>query len=444
MRREYARGFWKRYLGLICNDGGSLQVENPAIDFTVRMKAGEFNALSDEEFNLSLQDVEGLAPIWNKQRTRRASDILLDALRKTEISDAELEELAEIFARCSEETDYEDIASEFEDEGADARPSSVSVEPEDKPLTPREIYERIGERIFGQEEAKRAAALIYYNVLSHRRTNAIFCGPTGCGKSEIWRCMAKLFPGRVRMVDASRLVADGWKGSMHVRDIFEGVSAAALESGIVVVLDEADKICCESAISSSGTDFNALTQNSLLKMLDGDVLEFGREDGRRDFCVDCSRVSVVLLGAFENLLRRKSARSSGGIGFGSAARVECDYANTRITYDDLIDAGMRREIAGRMMRIVPLQPLSAADYRALLMGPVVVDLELDVRAEIEIDDATADFLAEQAVATGLGVRWMKSQLTNALDDLIFDHPKAERYVISIPTEDREDWQRCSA
>lgn len=53
-------------------------------------------------------------------------------------------------------------------------------------------------------------------------------------------------------------------------------------------------------------------------MLDGDVIEFGKEGGRKEFFVDGSKVSVVLLGAFEALLQSKGRKNSAGIGFGAA------------------------------------------------------------------------------------------------------------------------------
>lgn len=139
-------------------------------------------------------------------------------------------------------------------------------------------------------------------------------------------------------------------------------------------------------------------------------------------------MSVVLLGAFEQLLEGKS-NNSGGIGFGSPMKKECDYSNTAITHDDLIAAGMRREIAGRINRIVPLRPLTVEDYKAILTGPVLDDLQSVRKCAIHIDAQCTDSLARQAMVKGLGVRWMKSQIINALDDLMFDEPEAAEYTI---------------
>ena len=105
-----------------------------------------------------------------------------------------------------------------------------------------------------------------------------------------------------------------------------------------------------------------------------------------------------------------------------------------ISYDDLIHAGMRREIAGRVNKIVPLEPLSADVYKAILAGPLLSGLQESGKCRIRIDRAAADALAEQAVASGLGVRRMRSEILSVIDDALFDAPDAEEYRIIFPIE----------
>ncbi len=102
-----------------------------------------------------------------------------------------------------------------------------------------------------------------------------------------------------------------------------------------------------------------------------------------------------------------------------------------ISYDDLIHAGMRREIAGRVNKIVPLEPLSADVYKAILAGPLLSGLQESGKCRIRIDRAAADALAEQAVASGLGVRRMRSEILSVIDDALFDAPDAEEYRITL-------------
>lgn len=427
-----------------------MYVENPVCGFTVSAKAGEYDDISDEEYEALLGDHNELNAIWNNAQRRTAGDILLNALRMTIINGTRMANIVEALAESSVRSEYPPNP-ERHGHGPSLREihqARRTFDMDDAPVllddwSPRIIYDYICQRVHGQDEAKRAAAMVVFNHVEGRRSNLVVCGPSGCGKSEIWRHLARDYPKLIRIFDASRLSADGWKGSLHLRDIFEGIPAEDLRKrGLIVVLDEADKICCETSIGSGGTDYNAMLQANLLKMLDGDTIEFGTEDsGRRSFTVDCSRISVVMLGAFEALMKGKSRRS-GGIGFGVAPHAECDYGNTEISYDDLIAAGMRREIAGRINRIVPLRPLTAADYKTILMGPVLDDLQGIGAYRITIDDQSAEALAAQAVSTGLGVRWMRSQIVNALDDLMFDDPTVEEYMIKFPTEPRKQ-ESCS-
>lgn len=444
MRKMTAKNFWYRYLRLVMNGADEALFENPCIAFTKKAKMGKYDKITDEEYDSLLQDQEQLSNIWQNAFQKTAGEILLSALSMTKISDHQLANIVEQLAICSTYSIYEEFwpkAKNIPGNQTGQEPASsprncptaeTDSEADPSDWSPHSIYDYLCQRIHGQEDAKKAASMIVYNHVEGRRSNTVFCGPSGCGKSEIWRHLSKDFPRLIRIVDASRLCADGWKGSIHLRDIFENISAEDLtQRGLIVVLDEADKICCERAIGSGGTDYNALVQNSLLKMMDGDLIEFGSEDSsKKAFQVDCSHVSVVLLGAFEHLLRDKSQRK-GGIGFGADTHTTYSCADTDISYDDLIEAGMRREIAGRIQRIVSLRPLSVADYKTILMGPILDDLQSGGKYKIEIDSQSADLLAKQASNTGLGARWMRSQLMNAVDDLMFNDPLTDVYTVKV-------------
>ncbi|MBQ4506281.1 MAG: AAA family ATPase [Firmicutes bacterium] len=200
----------------------------------------------------------------------------------------------------------------------------------------------------------------------------------------------------------------------------------------MIVLDEADKILCETIVSGSGTDHSALIQNTLLKMLDGDALYFGNEGVAQEaFSVDCSKISVVLLGAFEKLHQKKDRTNTPSIGFAVGPRdISETVPSAEISYDDLISSGMRREIAGRINRLIALEELSVSDYETILEKNLLGDLEKDGR-KVVIDGAGVRQLAEEAASSGLGVRYMLSRVIRELDELVFADPKAESYKIQF-------------
>lgn len=445
MTRSDALEFWEEFLFMSSGANAGASIPNPAVVFTKTAQAGTYDSLSEEEFQALSARVEEFSYFWRNQPSAKARDILSYAIQATDVPKPVLHEIASRLADCSAATRYgspwmlpggnypfledDDLPGLVRHYGPFGDACGVSCAP--GPATPREICDGLLRDVYHQDEACRAAAVIMYKHLNGQRTNALFQGPTGTGKSEIWRSMGRLFPGRVRLVDFSRVTGDGWSGSMHMRDVFDGVDPSLLSGeGIVLVLDEADKIVGETAVGAGGTNYNGIVQNHLLKLLDGDVVEFGRERDREPLTVDCSHVSVVLLGAFENLV---SARAAGSkrIGFGSSSAAAKDES-APVGYGELVRSGMRRELAGRVQRIVQLRALDQSDYESILRGRILHDPRVTGGMAASMDDGSVRALAAEAMSSELGVRWMSSQVANAVDVLTFDHPDAVKCSIKYP------------
>ena len=435
MRYDPARTLLIECLERATNGDSGHFVENLAAKFTTDAKNGVYDDLTDDEYHIVLGRVEKLSVLWHNRPRRPAGEILLSLLEQVTIPRDGLEGIADTLVECY---DWKDLPLD-EHGNPKAGAGSESATETDAAVAsafelcrPAAIRDAIAARIIGQEDAAKAAAMVVHGQISGRRTNAVFCGPSGCGKSEIWRCLSKEYPGLIRMIDASRMSGEGWAGGVHLRNVFDGVNPDDIRRrGLIVVFDEADKILCERAVGASGTDHNRLVQNNMLKMLDGDVIEFGSESSSQPaFSVDCSNVSVVMLGAFENLLNDKTAGAKR-IGFGTAPVAGDPGSHRDISYGDLIKAGTRREIAGRINRIIALNPLDAAAYESILTGPALEDLEKDFKRRVIISAAAAGMLSRQAIETGLGVRWAKSAMRNAVEDSLFDAPEAAEFRLDL-------------
>ena len=216
-------------------------------------KNGDFDHLSEEEYNALLGEVEMLAELFNNRRSRTAGSILLDIISNTSranyalrgdlvnimiclltdpadyrippLSPETLEAMENYVCEQTEEM-LEDLERRFDHIFyPDAYDDTKKTAPAN---SPRHIRDSIARQLIGQPEAVKAAALITHNHLAGRRTNAVFAGPSGCGKSEIWRCLSCKYPGLIRMVDFSRFSAEGWLGSLHLRDIFEGIDISSI------------------------------------------------------------------------------------------------------------------------------------------------------------------------------------------------------------------------
>ena len=102
-------------------------------------------------------------------------------------------------------------------------------------LTPRKIVEKLDQYIIGQHEAKRAVAIALRNRWRRQNVsqemgeeispkNIIMIGPTGVGKTEIARRLAKLDNSPFIKVEASKFTEVGYVGrdvESMVRDLVE-------------------------------------------------------------------------------------------------------------------------------------------------------------------------------------------------------------------------------
>ena len=102
-------------------------------------------------------------------------------------------------------------------------------------LTPREIVAELDKHVVGQKDAKRAVAIALRNRMRRQKLapdlaeevipkNIIMMGPTGVGKTEIARRLAKLANSPFLKVEASKFTEVGYVGrdvDQIVRDLVE-------------------------------------------------------------------------------------------------------------------------------------------------------------------------------------------------------------------------------
>ena len=147
-------------------------------------------------------------------------------------------------------------------------------------LTPKTIVAALDEHIIGQTEAKRAVAVAMRNRWRRQQLNAelrdevtpkniLMIGPTGCGKTEISRRLAKLADAPFVKVEATKFTEVGYVGrdvEQIARDLVEEAIRLEKERRRTAVRDKAEEAAMARLLDAlTGKDSSHATREAFKK-----------------------------------------------------------------------------------------------------------------------------------------------------------------------------------
>ncbi|MGC6400487.1 ATP-dependent protease ATPase subunit HslU [Sphingomonas sp. FW199] len=253
-------------------------------------------------------------------------------------------------------------------------------------LTPKTIVRALDDHIIGQADAKRAVAVALRNRWRRQQLspdlrdevspkNILMIGPTGCGKTEISRRLAKLADAPFVKVEATKFTEVGYVGrdvEQIARDLVEESIRLEKERRRVAVKDKAEEAAMARLLDAlTGKDSSQATREAFAQRfrdghLDDKEIEIEVEaapqmpfeipGGANVGMINLSEMMGKAFGQ-NNLKRRKLAVSAAW------AKLIEEEADKRLDQDDVARVALADAEANGIVFLDEIDKIAVSDVR---------------------------------------------------------------------------------
>ena len=315
-----------------------------------------------------------------------------------------------------------------------------------------EMADYVKQNVFGQDEVINLLAVPFWQHLESKRdgmcssikTPVLIMGPTGSGKTEIYRRFAEICGDcPIIQISSNEITPMSWKG-IHITDYFlnklkSGVKKEELEHA-VLVFDEFDKITHfnNRITSDKGADMDADLQRDIMHILDRDFitifddnpLSHSQYNGLQ---LSTKNLMIVFAGAFsgiEDIIKRR-CNAGKAIGFVNqgGTQIQTNWMK-QVCEKDLEEWGLFPELIGRLGSICVLNPLTSDMMMRIMSSAKESVLQAHIEyckqhnVNLVFTDEAIRYIAELACNSGLGFRNVKTLLARCLSPMYFQMGRA--------------------